>query len=148
MRCSSDGPLTLVGSFEQASPAGDVISCEFSLGAGGEAVGRLEIDLPSGNQEEHRRLARTLLPWIALGIMSATRPPVRHSDPATRAAARAAEWKLTPAEHRVLELVLRGLTNHEIGQALGCSPRTAEAHVSRVLHKSGHSSRIMLIARA
>jgi DNA-binding CsgD family transcriptional regulator len=148
VRRSNGGPLALVGSFEPGSTAGDVIACEFSLGAGGEAVGRLEIDLPSGNREEQRRLARTLLPWIALGIMSSTRPEARDADPLARAAARAAEWKLTPAEQRVLELVLRGLTNHEIGQALGCSPRTAEAHVSRVLRKSGHSSRIALIARA
>jgi PAS domain-containing protein/DNA-binding CsgD family transcriptional regulator len=65
-----------------------------------------------------------------------------------RAALRAKEWNLTVAETRVLELVLRGLSNHQIAQQLGCSPRTAEAHVGRILRKSGHSSRLTLVARS
>ena len=145
---STDGPLELVASFVEGSAAGEVLSCGFSLSVGGTAVGRLEIDLPSGNEEEHRRLARALLPWMGLGIMSCSNPRPGDANRLGRAAARAAEWRLTPAEYRVLELLLRGLSNHEIGQALGCSPRTVEAHVRRILRKSGHNGRAVLIARA
>jgi DNA-binding CsgD family transcriptional regulator len=66
---------------------------------------------------------------------------------ASRVPARTAEWKLTPAEVRVFELVLRGLSNHEIAHMFGCSPRTVETHVRRILRKSGRSSRAALIAR-
>jgi DNA-binding CsgD family transcriptional regulator/PAS domain-containing protein len=61
-----------------------------------------------------------------------------------RAAARTAEWKLTPAESRVFALVLRGLSNHEIARAFGCSPRTVETHVGRILRKSGRKRRAAL----
>lgn len=43
---------------------------------------------------------------------------------------------LTPRESEVMVLLFKGLTNKDIGMALGISPRTAEVHRSRVLNKT------------
>jgi DNA-binding NarL/FixJ family response regulator len=43
--------------------------------------------------------------------------------------------RLTPREREVLQLVAEGHTNREIGVALGVSPKTVDAHRSRVMQK-------------
>lgn len=43
---------------------------------------------------------------------------------------------LTPRESEVMVLLFKGLTNKDIGMALGISPRTAEVHRGRVLNKT------------
>jgi non-specific serine/threonine protein kinase len=48
---------------------------------------------------------------------------------------------LTPREHEVAILVARGLTNHQIASELGMAQRTADTHVSHILHKLGLASR-------
>jgi DNA-binding SARP family transcriptional activator len=42
---------------------------------------------------------------------------------------------LTEREREITNLLARGLTNRTIAATLGISPRTAETHVSRILHK-------------
>lgn len=42
---------------------------------------------------------------------------------------------LTPREHQVLELLVTGKSNKEIGKALGTSPRTIDVHRARVFQK-------------
>jgi DNA-binding CsgD family transcriptional regulator len=59
--------------------------------------------------------------------------------------ARAAEG-LTPAQHRVAELVASGLTNPEIARQLHMSLRTVESHLSRVYREHAVSSRSQLVA--
>ncbi len=49
---------------------------------------------------------------------------------------------LSPREIDVLRLIVRGLENAEIAEALQISPRTAKNHVSRVLAKLGQPSRV------
>lgn len=44
---------------------------------------------------------------------------------------------LTPREETVLELIVRGATNKEIGRSLDISPRTVEVHRLRILDKLG-----------
>jgi DNA-binding CsgD family transcriptional regulator len=44
---------------------------------------------------------------------------------------------LTQREAEVLALVAEGRTNRQIGQALFITPKTASAHVSRILAKLG-----------
>lgn len=44
--------------------------------------------------------------------------------------------QLTPRETEVMALLFKGLTNKDIGLALGISPRTAEVHRGRVLNKT------------
>ena len=54
---------------------------------------------------------------------------------------------LTATEVRIAALVRDGLTNREIGTRLHISPRTAQAHISHILQKTGLRSRVE-IARA
>lgn len=55
--------------------------------------------------------------------------------------------RLTPREHEVLELLVRGLTDREIAARLCISPSTAETHVKRVRAKLGGGSRASVVAR-
>jgi DNA-binding CsgD family transcriptional regulator len=57
------------------------------------------------------------------------------------------EIGLTAREHEVLGLLSEGRANKEIADALGCSVRTVEFHISNLLRKMGVSSRLGLIAR-
>jgi DNA-binding CsgD family transcriptional regulator len=53
----------------------------------------------------------------------------------------AAEGELTPAEARVAELAVQGMTNKQIAAALVVSVHTVEVHLSRAYAKLGISSR-------
>jgi DNA-binding CsgD family transcriptional regulator len=55
---------------------------------------------------------------------------------------------LTPREHEVLQLLVRGMTNDQIGTSLFMSPRTASVHVSHILAKLGASNRTEVAAIA
>jgi len=54
---------------------------------------------------------------------------------------------LTSREHEVLELILMARSNREIARQLGIEERTVQAHVSRLLRKTGASNRIDLSMR-
>ena len=45
--------------------------------------------------------------------------------------------RLTPRELEVLRLVARGMTDREIGLALGISTRTVESHVAHLMQRLG-----------
>jgi two-component system response regulator FixJ len=47
---------------------------------------------------------------------------------------------LTPREREVLDLLVTGKSNKEIGKALGTSPRTIDVHRARVFHKMAAAS--------
>lgn len=55
---------------------------------------------------------------------------------------------LTRRETEVLSLAANGLTNKEIGRALGISEQTAKNHVSSVCRKTGQSTRTGAVMRA
>lgn len=55
---------------------------------------------------------------------------------------------LTPREADVVRLVADGLTNEEVGHALGVTSKTVEAHLSRVFERTGIQSRTELATRA
>lgn len=55
---------------------------------------------------------------------------------------------LSRREHDVVRLVTDGLTNDEIGSALGITTRTVEAHLGRVFERAGVASRTELASRA
>jgi DNA-binding CsgD family transcriptional regulator len=44
---------------------------------------------------------------------------------------------LTPREREVLERLVAGASNKEVGRALGISPRTVEVHRARIMGKLG-----------
>ena len=56
-------------------------------------------------------------------------------------------WGLTPQESRVAGLVLRGLTNRQIGAALSISENTVQTHLGHIYAKLDISSRSQLAAR-
>jgi len=55
--------------------------------------------------------------------------------------------QLSPREREVLGLIVGGLTNKEIGRALGLSPRTVETHRAHLFAKLGAPSLAQLILR-
>jgi DNA-binding CsgD family transcriptional regulator len=55
------------------------------------------------------------------------------------------EDPLSQREHEVIELVAQALSNREVARRLVLSERTVEAHVRRILAKTGHTSRAELI---
>jgi DNA-binding NarL/FixJ family response regulator len=55
---------------------------------------------------------------------------------------------LTQREREVLELLIKGFSNTEIGKELHLSPRTIEKHVSSLLRKSKSNNRIELVRLA
>ncbi|MFF0973744.1 UNVERIFIED_CONTAM: response regulator transcription factor, partial [Kocuria sp. CPCC 205295] len=55
---------------------------------------------------------------------------------------------LTPREQEIFELVGRGLSNHEIMEALVLSEPTVKTHVSRVLAKTGARDRVQAVVLA
>jgi DNA-binding CsgD family transcriptional regulator len=58
-------------------------------------------------------------------------------------------WEgLTPSEVKVVDLVVKGLSNTQIGAELFLSPRTVETHVSHVLAKLGLRSRVDIVREA
>ena len=54
---------------------------------------------------------------------------------------------LSPREREVLGLIVSGLTNKEIGRALGLSPRTVETHRANLFAKLGAPTLAQLILR-
>jgi DNA-binding NarL/FixJ family response regulator len=52
---------------------------------------------------------------------------------------------VTDAEAKVLQRLLRGLSNRAIAADLVISPRTVESHLSHLLSKTGCSSRTQLL---
>lgn len=66
--------------------------------------------------------------------------------PPSRAVAVRSAVDLTPAERRVCELLLRGLSNKEIASALGRAEPTVKNQVAAVLRKHRVPSRARLLA--
>lgn len=56
-------------------------------------------------------------------------------------------YGLSPREAQVAELVLRGLSNQDIGRTLGVTPATVKKHLSRIFDKVGVDSRAQLMGR-
>jgi DNA-binding CsgD family transcriptional regulator len=48
---------------------------------------------------------------------------------------------ITPRQREVIQLIAEGLSNDELGQALGISPRTAKAHCDVLRQKLGVNRR-------
>ena len=53
---------------------------------------------------------------------------------------------LTPAQTRVAELVVDGMSNREIANTLYMSPRSVEAHLTKIYRELGLRSRAQLAA--
>lgn len=66
----------------------------------------------------------------------------------SRAPPAAGPASLSAREYSVLLLLRRGLSNPEIGRALGISERTAKWHVKAILDKVGEKDRTAAVAKA
>jgi DNA-binding CsgD family transcriptional regulator len=59
----------------------------------------------------------------------------------------AGEYKITPRESEILELVARGLSNKEIGAELAISEGTVKNHLHRIMQKLNAGNRTELVVR-
>jgi DNA-binding NarL/FixJ family response regulator len=122
--------VALVASEDQAAQA---------LASGARAV--LPRDAGGGRLAAAARAARDGLvamdPAIAAALFA--RRPAPAAAPAEA---------LTPREREVLDLLARGLSNKEIGAALGISEHTAKFHVNAILEKLGAAGRTEAVVRA
>ncbi|MBA3540107.1 MAG: helix-turn-helix transcriptional regulator [Deltaproteobacteria bacterium] len=57
-----------------------------------------------------------------------------------------ARWRLTPRQHTVLELIVRGVANTTIAAHLGVSARAVELHVTALFDRVGVDSRAALVS--
>ncbi len=57
-------------------------------------------------------------------------------------------FKPTSREKQVLQMLVEGRSNKEIGKPLGIKERTVKAHVARLMHKVGVNNRIALSVHA
>ena len=73
-----------------------------------------------------------LLPAVDRAV---TRHEIARSQKAKLDMVRACIARLTPREREVFELIIRGQTNKQAGNALGCTERTIKAHRQRVMEK-------------
>jgi DNA-binding NarL/FixJ family response regulator len=69
-------------------------------------------------------------------------------EPAAPPSTPAAVEDLTPREHEVLDLLVRGLSNPEICTELVISEATAKTHVARILQKLGLRDRVQAVIYA
>ncbi|MGA0570462.1 helix-turn-helix transcriptional regulator [Variovorax sp. VNK109] len=92
-----------------------------------------------------RDLARTLVPVLGLAyrVMSAERR-VRALERASQVPTVAEA--LTPREHEVMTLAIRGHANKEIARLTGTSPWTVKNHLKAIFQKTGARNRAMLSA--
>jgi DNA-binding CsgD family transcriptional regulator len=72
-------------------------------------------------------------------VLTLERPPVSPELPPV--------WPMTQAERRVLELLVRGLSNREIAAELHVSVNTIQTHLAHAYEKLGVQSRSQLLAR-
>jgi len=61
---------------------------------------------------------------------------------------RPGESRLTAREKQVLQMLVEGRSNKEIGGPLGIEERTVKAHISKLMRKVGVKNRIQLSVRA
>ena len=87
---------------------------------------------------------QALLDALQAAVRQHVRSRQRH---AADREARARHAQLSPREREVLGLIVAGLTNKEIGRALGLSPRTVEAHRAHLFAKLDAGSLAQLILR-
>jgi DNA-binding NarL/FixJ family response regulator len=77
---------------------------------------------------------------VAAGGAAYTSEQLRHG--------RSAFVALRPREREIVKLLVAGMSNDEIGGALGISPKTVEAHLSRLYQRAGVMTRLELAVLA
>jgi DNA-binding CsgD family transcriptional regulator/tetratricopeptide (TPR) repeat protein len=116
--------------------------CEIAAGKREPAAQAAAVALAGAEQLGSRWLAdevRTLIGRARLDAVGARAVGDANGNGAARDPGRATvpedPFGLTPRERQVLQLVAKGATNRQIGQALYMAEKTASVHVSRILSK-------------
>jgi DNA-binding CsgD family transcriptional regulator/tetratricopeptide (TPR) repeat protein len=116
--------------------------CEIASGKREPAAQAAAVALAGAEQLGSRWLAdevRTLIGRARLDAVGARAVGDPNGNGAARDPGRATvpedPFGLTPRERQVLQLVAKGATNRQIGQALYMAEKTASVHVSRILSK-------------
>lgn len=91
------------------------------------------------------QLTPVVAPGLAPHFLVLLEPPA--DETGHRVALARVRWALTPRQADVLALIASGESNKTIAARLGCEVKTAEAHVTALLRKSGCESRTALVAR-
>ncbi|NJO38130.1 MAG: response regulator [Rhizobiales bacterium] len=88
--------------------------------------------------------AKTMLATIRTALRTSTMPAPATIDPALAEKL----GRLTPREREVLEELVAGRSNKEVGRELGISPRTVEIHRARLMEKMAADSLAHLVRLA
>jgi serine/threonine-protein kinase PknK len=150
----------LIGIGATAAARGDAPRAMQLFAAGEARLAAANLELWPSNRRDYerwRRVASEILgadarerAWSTGGEMAIDDAIAlaRTGPPVTAKATRPSLGSLTPRETDVARLVVSGLTNRQIGQALVITEKTAANHVQRVLDKLGVHSRTQLAARS
>lgn len=110
---------------------------------GPDALQRAIRGTRTGDLAMSRAMAAIVMRELALGA----RRDSTAAGPGGAAAESDALAMLSSREHEVLRYLATGLTDREIAERLGISPRTVETHVGSVLHKLAVKNRAEAAAR-
>lgn len=155
----------VAGSLDELRPileAGstDVLLLDLRLGQeSGFELLRSDVAMPAVvvvTSYDYPQYADAALRLGAAGFVVKTAPTAELLDAIRRAAAGGLAFGVRPGggvalsarEREVLQLVVDGASNDEIGSRLGISSRTVESHLRRLFERFGVASRTELAARA
>jgi DNA-binding NarL/FixJ family response regulator len=155
----------IAGSLDEVRPileAGstDVLLLDLRLGQeSGFELLRSDVGMPAVvvvTSYDYPQYADAALRLGAAGFVVKTAPTAELLDAIRRAAAGGLAFGVRPGggvslsarEREVLQLVVDGASNDEIGARLGISSRTVESHLRRLFERVGVASRTELAARA
>ncbi|MGH2607873.1 MAG: alpha/beta fold hydrolase [Tepidiformaceae bacterium] len=111
-----------------------------SARAAAAAIPHSRLRVFEGDLPDHiERVVATIAEFVAPGVEVPAPAPREPQPVATVTAAR--PGGLTAREMEVLHLVVRGLSNREIAEALVLSPRTIERHLENLYRKTGTRNR-------
>ncbi len=138
----------------------DVLLLDLRLGQeSGFELLRSDVAMPAVvvvTSYDYPQYADAALRLGAAGFVVKTAPTAELLDAIRRAAAGGLAFGVRPGggvalsarEREVLQLVVDGASNDEIGSRLGISSRTVESHLRRLFERFGVASRTELAARA
>jgi DNA-binding NarL/FixJ family response regulator len=155
----------VAGSLEELRPilaaeSADVLLLDLRLGQeSGFELLRSQTVMPAVvvvTSYDYPQYADAALRLGAAGFVVKTAPTAELLDAIRRAAAGGLAFGVRPGggvslsgrEREVLQLVVDGASNDEIGTRLGISSRTVESHLRRLFERHGVASRTELAARA
>ena len=115
----------------------------------GKIVGCIALHRPPGTKsysEKEKALMTLIAPAISSAIFTNTMKAGLYETPAPAALTLAGPNELSAREEEITGLIMRGLSNKEIGERLFISDKTVKLHVNSILRKTGAKNRVALIS--